>query len=1038
MATAPVRVLLVEDNAADAQLTADMLAFSRAPGYALTRVARLAEARALLETERFGVVLLDLGLPDTSGLEGVCDVRAAAPEAAIIVLSGLGSEAIAVEALTSGAQDYLVKGRADQDALQRSIRFAMARNEADVAQRRLAAIVESSDDAIVTMDLDARIISWNAGAERLFGYASDDAVGQPVAMLVPPDRAGEERALLARVLAGERVHNHVTSQVLRDGGSVDVSVTLSAVAAAQGSVIAVSAIVRDITASTRAAASLHAAQERFRIAFEEAPIGMALIGLDRCFIEVNAAFGEITGYADGELEGSPTSILVPSDDPEHRGAAVTALLAGTTSRYSADRRLVHRAGHPIWVAMNVTCVRDHEGAPQHFLGQMQDITDRRRYEARLQHMADHDPLTGLLNRRAFERELRNHVQRGERYGRTGAALMIDLDHFKYYNDTLGHLAGDGLITRVAAALAARLRKSDVLGRLGGDEFAVILPNAGEQAARRVAGELLECVRGEGLIAPDGVRNVLTASIGVAFFDEEAGLQPEDVMVNADLAMYDAKEAGRDRASFYPATGHARARMRSRVTWVESIRAALDNGRFELLAQPIVDLRGERARRYELLLRMRASDGDLIPPAAFLRIAEHLDLVQEIDRWVVTRATELLVEHAAAEPRGQPLGQVDRRSGAAGAHRAPHARDRHRPGAADLRDHRDRGGREHRDGARVLPAAARARLPLRARRLRRGLRIVLLPQAPAVRLPEDRRRVRPQLRERPDRPAPGDRGRRHRARARQGDDRRVRRRRRGRRRVARARRGLGAGLPPRGAGAAGGAAGEGGGGRSIDSGRMPVEPRFVPRFVAEPPQEPLPYGRWADTLSRHFLGACDAIDPGDDDLGGPGEVTFYPDRTWHGRTFVPATAMTSTGLELFGYVSFRPGGEDREPTEFSAVADYTEDTAEANPEWKLDLCDEVVGVWRGEAHNSADMTLVWGRPLTRGGAIVTAELADLAVDQCVLVEDRFTLLAPDGYRGDTLDCKLFDKSGREIARESLYGEDDGEDEAPADDEVTGPF
>ncbi len=644
MATAPVRVLLVEDNAADAQLTADMLAFSRAPGYALTRVARLAEARALLETERFGVVLLDLGLPDTSGLEGVCDVRAAAPEAAIIVLSGLGSEAIAVEALTSGAQDYLVKGRADQDALQRSIRFAMARNEADVAQRRLAAIVESSDDAIVTMDLDARIISWNAGAERLFGYASDDAVGQPVAMLVPPDRAGEERALLARVLAGERVHNHVTSQVLRDGGSVDVSVTLSAVAAAQGSVIAVSAIVRDITASTRAAASLHAAQERFRIAFEEAPIGMALIGLDRCFIEVNAAFGEITGYADGELEGSPTSILVPSDDPEHRGAAVTALLAGTTSRYSADRRLVHRAGHPIWVAMNVTCVRDHEGAPQHFLGQMQDITDRRRYEARLQHMADHDPLTGLLNRRAFERELRNHVQRGERYGRTGAALMIDLDHFKYYNDTLGHLAGDGLITRVAAALAARLRKSDVLGRLGGDEFAVILPNAGEQAARRVAGELLECVRGEGLIAPDGVRNVLTASIGVAFFDEEAGLQPEDVMVNADLAMYDAKEAGRDRASFYPATGHARARMRSRVTWVESIRAALDNGRFELLAQPIVDLRGERARRYELLLRMRASDGDLIPPAAFLRIAEHLDLVQEIDRWVVTRATELLVEH----------------------------------------------------------------------------------------------------------------------------------------------------------------------------------------------------------------------------------------------------------------------------------------------------------------------------------------------------------------------------------------------------------
>jgi hypothetical protein len=214
--------------------------------------------------------------------------------------------------------------------------------------------------------------------------------------------------------------------------------------------------------------------------------------------------------------------------------------------------------------------------------------------------------------------------------------------------------------------------------------------------------------------------------------------------------------------------------------------------------------------------------------------------------------------------------------------------------------------------------------------------------------------------------------------------------------------------------------------------MPVEPRFVPRFVAEPPQEPLPYGRWAGTLQRHFLGACDAIDAGEDDLGDPGEIAFHPDRTWHGRTFVPATSMTSNGFELFGYVSFRPGGENREPTEFDAVADFTEDTAEANPEWKLDLCDEVVGSWRGEGGNTATMTLVWGRPLVAGGAVVTGELADLTVDQCTLVEDRFTLLAPDGYRGDTLDCKLYDAKGAELARESLY-EDDDTDEDPEDDE-----
>jgi hypothetical protein len=208
--------------------------------------------------------------------------------------------------------------------------------------------------------------------------------------------------------------------------------------------------------------------------------------------------------------------------------------------------------------------------------------------------------------------------------------------------------------------------------------------------------------------------------------------------------------------------------------------------------------------------------------------------------------------------------------------------------------------------------------------------------------------------------------------------------------------------------------------------MSPEPNPVCRFVAEPPQDPLPEGRWAATLTRHFLGACDALDEEEDDLGEPGDVSFHPDRTWHGRTYIPATTLTSTGYELFGYVSFRPGGEDREPSEFSAVADYTSETAAENPDWKLDLCEEVVGVWRGEDSETADMTLVWGRPLVEGGAVATAELGGLEVDQCALVAERFTLLAPDGFREATLACKLYDADLMEIAQESLY-EDDEEDD-----------
>jgi hypothetical protein len=212
--------------------------------------------------------------------------------------------------------------------------------------------------------------------------------------------------------------------------------------------------------------------------------------------------------------------------------------------------------------------------------------------------------------------------------------------------------------------------------------------------------------------------------------------------------------------------------------------------------------------------------------------------------------------------------------------------------------------------------------------------------------------------------------------------------------------------------------------------MAPEPRFVTRFAAEPPQSPLPTGRWAQTLQAEFLAACLRIDAEGEDLGEAGDIAWYPDRTWWGRTYIPATTRTSTGLELFGYVSFLPGdsageGDEQEPSEFESSADFTNETAEENPDWKLDICDEVIGGWRGEQGRRGAMTLVWGRPLVRGGAIVTGELADLTVDQCALVDDRFTLIAPDDYRGDYLDIKLFSIRGEELAAESLYEEDEDE-------------
>jgi hypothetical protein len=214
--------------------------------------------------------------------------------------------------------------------------------------------------------------------------------------------------------------------------------------------------------------------------------------------------------------------------------------------------------------------------------------------------------------------------------------------------------------------------------------------------------------------------------------------------------------------------------------------------------------------------------------------------------------------------------------------------------------------------------------------------------------------------------------------------------------------------------------------------MPPTDRFVISFAAEPPQEALPYGRWADTLRTYFMSACEDIDTEGEQLGDVGEIAWFPDRTYGGRTYVPAVARTTADFELFGFVSFSEGSGG--PAEFEARAEFTAELAESHPDWKLDLNDDVIGNWRGEEGKLAEMTLVWGVPLIPGGAVVTAELANLAVDQCGLIEERFTLIAPDNYRSDYLEVKLWGKRGDELARESLY-EDDDPDETDEDEDVS---
>jgi hypothetical protein len=202
--------------------------------------------------------------------------------------------------------------------------------------------------------------------------------------------------------------------------------------------------------------------------------------------------------------------------------------------------------------------------------------------------------------------------------------------------------------------------------------------------------------------------------------------------------------------------------------------------------------------------------------------------------------------------------------------------------------------------------------------------------------------------------------------------------------------------------------------------MPPDQRPIPKFVAEPPHDSFPYGRWAEQLGQRFIEECNEVQT-TDDIGLPEQITWFPERTFESRTYVPATASTSEGYELFGFVSFTRD-ENGEPESWWTRADYTDETAEANPEWKLDLSDWEIGTWRGPRNLSANFALVWGVSLVRGGAVATAELGPTTTDQCEVVEDRFTLISLDGWTGDLVEVKVWASTGDELASESLYEED----------------
>jgi diguanylate cyclase (GGDEF)-like protein/PAS domain S-box-containing protein len=522
-----------------------------------------------------------------------------------------------------------------------------ANSALEEAEARFANAFEEAPIGMALVSPEGGFLRVNRELVRITAYTQEQLLEMSFKDISHPEELDESLDLVRRLLAGEIKTFNLERRHLRANGQfawIDVSV--SAVRDDSGPLYMV-AQVEDVTERRRADEAVRAAEARFRSAFDGAPIGMAITSLEGRFEHVNPALCEITGYAREQLEGTSFQSITHAEDVGDNNAAVEQLISGALSVYRTEKRYIHADGHLVPIEISSTLVRDCDGAPLNFLTQIQDITERKLFEGRLQHLADHDSLTGLFNRRRFEEELARELALAERHGNSAALLAIDLDNFKYINDSLGHSIGDELIARVGEALFERLRRTDVLARLGGDEFAVILPHAGEDDASRVAGALLDSVSAVDLQPTGSHKRQVTASIGISIFEPGSGLGAEELLVEADIAMYDAKEAGRGRATVYSASEDRGERMQARITWADRIREGLADDRFVLYAQEIQSLSGDPVPRFELLLRMVSEDGEVILPGSFLHVAERFDLIQEIDAWVVQGAARILAEHQAA-------------------------------------------------------------------------------------------------------------------------------------------------------------------------------------------------------------------------------------------------------------------------------------------------------------------------------------------------------------------------------------------------------
>jgi len=524
-----------------------------------------------------------------------------------------------------------VERRAAEDALRNSESKFRGQNE-------------SVMEGVYQTTRDGRILVANPAFVNLLGYSSAEEVYQiPAGALYwyPSDR--ETFARRAENEGELRNEEYVMRR--KDGSMLVVVDNCRVVRDKQGRVCGFEGTLTDITERKKAETAVFQAKERAQVTLQS--IGDAVITTDSegRIDYMNPVAESLTGWenreAQGELIGNVLTVVDETTREGSESPVVRCLREGQVLGLAEHTVLVPRRGHEIAIQDSAAPIRDRAGNLIGAVMVFHDVSKERRLHRALHYQASHDALTGLINRREFEKRLTAAVEQARLDNQARNVLLyLDLDQFKLVNDTCGHPAGDLLLKQITGVLQSRVRGGDTLARLGGDEFGILLQDCSLDQALRVAENVRHAIRDYRFTWQDGVLSI-GVSIGIVEITNEVPTVA-NVMSAADVACYSAKDSGRNRVQVYK-PDNVPERHRE-MHWVSKLTRARDESRFELFFQPIVPI-GTNAHdreHFELMLRLRDESGVIVAPAEFIPAAERYNIMPSIDRWVVRQALDRVV------------------------------------------------------------------------------------------------------------------------------------------------------------------------------------------------------------------------------------------------------------------------------------------------------------------------------------------------------------------------------------------------------------